>query len=355
MTQRSFTIVGGGQSGLQLACGLLDAGHAVHVVQNGRPTRSAPARCSPASACSRRRRTTRPISASTSGTTPAPPSTASTSAFPRPTARVRPSTGTASSTAPPAASTSASRSPPGWPIRAPRRPPHHRRRRHSGARSLRPGERSRHRRRRQGRDRPHVRARPREVAFRQAAARVGPHLRHGDDTAARALGRLLQPHSRRRRVFRLPGAHHLRPLRDHGVRGSARRADGRVEGRARARGASRDLQAHPRHLPALGGRALPRRRAHRRQRHPLRRLRAHSAQADRPPSLRRRRARPRRRGLPQRPDHRSGLEQRLQGRQGLPRRDPRPRGAPFRRAFMQATFDRYGPTPSSSSAGPTPS
>lgn len=32
--KRSFTIVGGGQSGLQLACGLLDAGHAVHIVQN---------------------------------------------------------------------------------------------------------------------------------------------------------------------------------------------------------------------------------------------------------------------------------------------------------------------------------
>ncbi len=31
---RSFTIVGGGQSGLQLACGLVDAGHEVRVVQN---------------------------------------------------------------------------------------------------------------------------------------------------------------------------------------------------------------------------------------------------------------------------------------------------------------------------------
>jgi len=34
MTKRSFTIVGGGQSGLQLGCGLLDAGHDVRVVQN---------------------------------------------------------------------------------------------------------------------------------------------------------------------------------------------------------------------------------------------------------------------------------------------------------------------------------
>ncbi|WP_137128569.1 styrene monooxygenase/indole monooxygenase family protein [Rhizobium sp. FY34] len=33
-TERRFTIVGGGQSGLQLACGLLAEGHAVHVVQN---------------------------------------------------------------------------------------------------------------------------------------------------------------------------------------------------------------------------------------------------------------------------------------------------------------------------------
>lgn len=32
--KRNFTIVGGGQSGLQLACGLLDAGHSVHIVQN---------------------------------------------------------------------------------------------------------------------------------------------------------------------------------------------------------------------------------------------------------------------------------------------------------------------------------
>lgn len=31
---RRFTIVGGGQSGLQLGCGLLDAGHEVHIVQN---------------------------------------------------------------------------------------------------------------------------------------------------------------------------------------------------------------------------------------------------------------------------------------------------------------------------------
>ncbi|SMC47358.1 styrene monooxygenase/indole monooxygenase family protein [Rhizobium sp. RU36D] len=31
---RHFTIVGGGQSGLQLGCGLLDAGHTVHIVQN---------------------------------------------------------------------------------------------------------------------------------------------------------------------------------------------------------------------------------------------------------------------------------------------------------------------------------
>lgn len=31
---RRFTIVGGGQSGLQLGCGLLDAGHQVHIVQN---------------------------------------------------------------------------------------------------------------------------------------------------------------------------------------------------------------------------------------------------------------------------------------------------------------------------------
>lgn len=33
-TERRFTIVGGGQSGLQLACGLLSEGHFVHVVQN---------------------------------------------------------------------------------------------------------------------------------------------------------------------------------------------------------------------------------------------------------------------------------------------------------------------------------
>ena len=32
--KRNFTIIGGGQSGLQLGCGLLAAGHDVHVVQN---------------------------------------------------------------------------------------------------------------------------------------------------------------------------------------------------------------------------------------------------------------------------------------------------------------------------------
>lgn len=32
--KRHFTIVGGGQSGLQLGCGLLEAGHDVHIVQN---------------------------------------------------------------------------------------------------------------------------------------------------------------------------------------------------------------------------------------------------------------------------------------------------------------------------------
>lgn len=34
MSKRHFTIVGGGQSGLQLGCGLLGAGHTVHIVQN---------------------------------------------------------------------------------------------------------------------------------------------------------------------------------------------------------------------------------------------------------------------------------------------------------------------------------
>jgi hypothetical protein len=89
-----------------------------------------------------------------------------------------------------------------------------------------PAGRSGHRRLGQGRHRPAVRARCREVGLRDPAAGPGADLCHRHDAASRAFGGLLQPDPRRRRVFRLPGADHLRPLRDHGVRGRARRPDG---------------------------------------------------------------------------------------------------------------------------------
>ena len=71
-----------------------------------------------------------------------------------------------------------------------------------------------------------------------------------------------------RRVFRLPGAHDHRPVRDHGLRGHPRRPDGLLGRRQDAGAASRRVEMDPRQVLALGSRALPQRRADRRQRHP---------------------------------------------------------------------------------------
>ena len=187
------------------------------------------------------------------------------------------------------------------------------------------------RRGRQGRHLKAVRARRREIAVRQAAARACPDLPARHDAASRPLGRQLQPHPDGRRVFRLSGADQQRRLRHHGVRGNSRRSDGLLEGRDEPAAASRALEVDPRHLPSLGGRALPQRRADRRQRHPRRRVRADGAQADRPAALRQARARTGGCRRAQRPDHRAGLEQRLQGREGLHGRDRRARRPAVRR------------------------
>ena len=106
--------------------------------------------------------------------------------------------------------------------------------------------------------------------------------------------------------------------------------------------ASRAIEMDPRHLPALGGRALPQRRADRRQRHPRRRLRADRAQADRPAAVRQAGAGTGGRGL--------FSTTRSPGRARTT--PPRPRRSTWTRssrmatgrstqAFMQATFDRY--------------
>ena len=80
-----------------------------------------------------------------------------------------------------------------------------------------------------------------------------------------------------------------------------------------ARGAPREEQVDPRDVPAVGGRAVPEHRAHRRQRHPRRPLPADRAQAGRRAPVGRARARAGGRRRAQRPDHRPGLEQREQG------------------------------------------
>ena len=170
-----------------------------------------------------------------------------------------------------------------------------------------------HRRGRQGRHCQAVRARRRKIAVRQAAARAGPHLPPRHDAAARPFGRQFQPHPDGRRIFRLSGADQQRRLRHHGVRGHTRRPDGLLEGRRQPAAASRAIEMDPRHVPAVGGRALPQRRADRCQRHPRRRLCADRAQACRPAALRQGGARTGGCRLPQRPDHRARLEQRLQG------------------------------------------
>ena len=108
-SKRRITIVGGGQSGLQLACGLLDHGYDVRVVQNRTATRSGKARSCRASACSTRRYRTSATSSLNlwDDTCPTVESDQLHRCL-RPMARaLRRSTGTACSTGPRRASTSA--------------------------------------------------------------------------------------------------------------------------------------------------------------------------------------------------------------------------------------------------------
>ncbi len=82
---------------------------------------------------------------------------------------------------------------------------------------------------------------------------------------------------------------------------------------------------------AVGVRARHGCRAHRRQRHARRPLRADRPQAHRPAALRRAGPRRRRRRRPQRPDHRPGVQLRLQVRGLLPGHHPRARRPAVRR------------------------
>ena len=106
--------------------------------------------------------------------------------------------------------------------------------------------------------------------------------------------------------------------------------------------ASRALEMDPRHVPALGGRALPQRRADRRQRHPRRRLCADGAQAGRPAALRQAGARTGGRRLSS--TTRSPGKARTtppRRRRSTWTRSSRMAIGRFDAAFMQATFDRY--------------
>ncbi|WP_375796920.1 styrene monooxygenase/indole monooxygenase family protein [Alloyangia mangrovi] len=69
---------------------------------------------------------------------------------------------------------------------------------------------------------------------------------HGMTPPPRAFGGELQPDPGCGRVFRLPCADHQRPLRDHGLRRCARGSDGLLEGRLHPRRAPRPLEGDPR-------------------------------------------------------------------------------------------------------------
>ena len=258
-----ITIIGGGQSGLQLGIGLLQNGYDVTVVSNRTPEQIRDGRVM-SSQCmfddGPRPRARR--SGSTSGTTRARRSRGSRSPcrIPRSPARRR-------STGPPGSTASRSRSTSG--VKFPRWMEHfdveRRRARDPGGRRRRPralrgGERPRHRRGRQGRHREALRARRRAVAVRPADARARAHLRDRDDAAARVLRGVLQPHPGRRRVLRLPGADDERAVRDHGVRGRSGRPDGLLGRRLDARpSTSRESKWILETFMPVGGRALPRR------------------------------------------------------------------------------------------------
>ena len=166
---------------------------------------------------------------------------------------------------------------------------------------------------RQGRARPTVPSRPGALAVRPAAACLGAHLRHRNGpTRGRPRG-LVQRRARRRRVLRVPGADHHRPLRDHGLRRHPRRPDGLLGRRPHPRGhLARSLEILAKHFPdeadrcrdvaltddggVLRGRLTPT------VRRPVASL-----------PFRGTGPRPRRRCRAQRPAHRPGLQQRRQG------------------------------------------
>ena len=184
--------------------------------------------------------------------------------------------------------------------------------RHGRSGALDAGPRSRDRGRRQGRDRPDVPARRQPQPLRQAAARTGTDLcaRHG--APPRVLSRQLQPHSRRGRVLRVPGADRQWSLRDHGVRGRARWSHGLLGRCGNAGPAPDPVQRNPGQVPALGSGPLHAGGVDRRQRHPRRALRPHGAPAGGPAAQRPGGDGHGRRGDAQRPHHRPGLQQRGQ-------------------------------------------
>ena len=128
-----------------------------------------------------------------------------------------------------------------------------------------------------------------------------------------------------RRVLRRAGAHALGLVLDDVPRGDPGRPDGRLGPRdSRAAGAvAGRARGRPRRALPLGGRAMPLRRAHRRQGDARRIHRAGGALPGRPAAVRAARARDRGRGRPERPARRSGCEQRGQGRDRRRRRDRR--------------------------------
>ena len=126
-----------------------------------------------------------------------------------------------------------------------------------------------------------------KVPVRCAAARAGADLCQRTDPAPATFGGRLQSHPGRRRIFRVPGADHDRTLRDHGVRGHPRRADGLL-GRCdiARRSISRNRNGYS--TPSCPGRANARRTCELTdaERHSRRTLRADRAQADRAAALR---------------------------------------------------------------------
>ena len=79
----------------------------------------------------------------------------------------------------------------------------------------------------------------------------------GMTPASRVLGGVLQPRPGRGGVLRLPGPDDERAVRDHGLRGRPGRPDGLLGRRLDPGRAPREVEVDPRDVHALGGRALP--------------------------------------------------------------------------------------------------